>query len=389
MAHKRPFRSIIECTDLKGKYVLLRGSLNVPVKDNQVVNQFRLTRGLPTLNYLVRAGARVILMGHISTNKATEKTESLAPVFEVLKTYLPITFSPEVSSSVSKDLAEKLCDGEVLLLENLRQDPREKKNDLDFARSLADLADIYVNDAFPVSHREHASLVGVPHFLPSYVGMNFIHEYEELQKARNPKHPSLFILGGAKFDTKLPLIEKYLAIYDTVFVGGALANDLFAAKGFEVGTSLVSEIDRSTLTPLLDYPSLMLPVDVTVMEGNQVRVTTPDQVRPTERILDAGPETIAMLAPLVSEAAMVLWNGPLGNYEAGFDKQTSEVARIIAEAPGYSVIGGGDTITAIEAMGKQEQFNFLSTAGGAMLDFLEHGTMPAIEALQVSDAKYA
>jgi len=366
---------------LSGTYVFLRASLNVPIKDGEVMNQFRLMRGLTTITYLVRQGARVIVAGHLSNDKDKEQEESLLPVYEVLKQHLPITFSDEVATPKSKELRDQLQDGEVLLLENLRQDPREKKNDADFARALADLASIYVNDAFAASHRAHASLVGVPSFLPGFVGHNFVHEYEELKKAMKPKSPALFILGGAKFDTKMPLIEKFLDVYDHVLVGGALANDLYKAKGYEVGQSLLSGVAVETLSSLIENKNLLLPPDVTVLGKDGVRTTAVDDVQPHETILDAGPDLLTFLKPYLSEAKTILWNGPLGNYEKGFEKQTAELAKAIAETEAYSVIGGGDTIAAIEALNCQEQYSFLSTAGGAMLAFLEHGTLPAITAV--------
>lgn len=376
---KLPF--IGEQEGLSGTYVFLRSSLNVPVQDGEVVNQFRLMRGLSTLLYLVNQGARVILAGHISNSKETEHEESLEPVFTLLQQHVPIIFSDEVATPKTKLIRDSLKDGEVLLIENLRRDPREKKNDADFARSLADLADIYVNDAFAASHREHASIVGIPQFLPSFVGHNFKHEYEELRKTRHPKQPALFILGGAKFDTKMPLIEQYLTIYDHVLVGGALANDLFKAKGYEVGQSLLSGVASDTLKPILENPKTLIPIDVTALGDTGVRITKPEDVQPHETIMDAGPETIAMLTPYIQKAKTILWNGPLGNYEKGFEKETAELAKVIAAAKGYSLIGGGDTIAAIEHLNCQEQFGFLSTAGGAMLSFLEHGTLPAIDAI--------
>lgn len=367
--------------DLAGKYVLVRTSLNVPVKDGQVVNQFRLMRGLPTINYLVNEGAKVILMGHISNHKETEKEETLEPVFNILKQNFATYFSSEVATAATKNLRDKMKNGEVLLLENLRQDPREKKNDADFARALADLADVYVNDAFAASHREHASLVGVPQFLPSFVGHNFRHEYEELSKMMTPADPSLFILGGAKFDTKMPLVEKFLDIYDHVFVGGALANDLFKAAGKEVGQSLVSDVDLETLKPLLANEKILLPTDVTVKSGDETKIVSSENVETNDYIYDAGPETVEMLKGYLSEAKTILWNGPLGNYQQGFDQATTDLAMAIGASDGYSVVGGGDTIASIEALNCQEQYGFLSTAGGAMLHFLEHASLPALDAV--------
>ncbi len=377
---KLPFKSIAEKTDLKGTYVLLRSSINVPIVDGQVRNQFRITRGLVTLQYLVNHGARVIMCGHIGRD-GTQSTKQIA---DLLQEYVPVTFSDEVAGTKSKNLRDALKDGEVLLLENVRKDPREKKNDANFARELADMADLYVNDAFADSHRAHASLVAVPEFLPSYAGMNFVHEYEELMKARVPQSPALFMLGGAKFETKMPLVEQFLGIYDNIFIGGALANDFFKAKGYETGDSLVSAIDLSD-SPLLDHAGILLPIDVTVMRGKERLVCAPDAVGYHDIILDIGPRTVAMLTPLIANAKMVLWNGPFGNYEAGFEEQTVATAQLLAAASGYSVVGGGDTVAAIESLFIQEHYNFLSTAGGAMLTFLEKGTLPALEALTASE----
>ncbi len=370
-------KRICEQDDLQGKYVLLRTPMNVPIKDGVVQNQFRITRALATMNYLVKKGARVIAVGHLGDGE-----ESAAPVAELLRAHLPsVRFSPEVTGSVSLQLRDELKDGEVLVLENVRRDPREKKNDADFARSLADMAEIYVNDAFADSHREHASICAITQFLPSCAGMNFMHEYDELMKMRTPKHPALFMLGGAKFDTKMPLVQQFLDVYDHVFIGGALANDLFKAKGYNVGESLVSDVDL-TGSPLVTHPKLLLPVDVTVSDGTSSYVVLPDAVQPHERILDMGPATLAMLEPLIKNAASILWNGPFGNYEAGFEEFTIGTAKRIADATGYAVIGGGDTVASIEGMAKQEKFAFLSTAGGAMLTFLETGTLAGIEAMR-------
>lgn len=373
--------SITSVSDLQGKYVLVRSALNVPIKDGQVQNQFRLMRSLMTLQFLVKQGARVIVCGHISNNKDAEKSESLKPVYELLTQYLDIVFSDEVVTPHTKEKRDALGDGQVLLLENLRTDPREKKNDFDFARALAELAQIYVNDAFSASHREHASLVGVPQFLPSYFGINFMHEHEELTKALKPESPSLFVLGGAKFDTKMPLVEKFLDVYDHVFIGGALANDFFKAKGYEVGTSLVSSIDL-TGSPLLTDEKIIIPSDVVVQNASgQKRTCITTDVHKDEAIFDIGPETVKTLELFVRNSKIVLWNGPFGNYEAGFDQQTLSFAQLVADAEGYSVVGGGDTIAAIATLNCQEKFSFLSTAGGAMLTFLEHGSLPAIDAV--------
>jgi phosphoglycerate kinase len=374
---KMPFKSITQQSDLAGKYIFLRASINVPIKDGVVRNQFRITRGLATVRYLTSKGARVILAGHIGSDGSI----SAKPVADIFASHVPTVFSKQVLGAQTQNLRDYLKNGEVLVLENLRSNDGEKKNDMEFAKDLAALADIYINDAFSASHREHASLSAITQFLPSYVGMNFVHEYEELTKALTPEAPSLFLLGGAKFDTKMPLVEKFLDIYDTVFIGGALANDFFKAKGLEVGNSLVSQVSLAK-SPLLNHKKILLPIDVTVEKDGVSRVTSIENVHPDERILDTGPKTVAILQQYITGAKMVLWNGPFGDYEHGFEEQTIAVAKSIAQANGYSVIGGGDTVAAIEELNCQEKYNFLSTAGGAMLTFLELGTLPAIEALK-------
>lgn len=368
--------SIAEKNDLQGTYVLLRASLNVPLKNGVVSNQFRIARALQTLHHLVEAGARVIVVAHIGR----DPEETLKPVYDVLAQSLNINWCPVVRGSEVMAARNALQDGQVVLLENVRSIPEEKANDAVFAQELAALADIYVNDAFAASHREHASIVGVPQYLPSYAGLNFVMEYEELQRTFTPDNPSLFVLGGAKFETKLPLVEKFLERYQHVFIGGALVHDVLRARGLSVGKSLTSAIDLSD-SPIITHERLLVPIDV-VVEGPQgIRTTTPDDVQPDEIIYDAGPQTLNMLGLYAKGAKTILWNGPLGNYEKGFDTATIGLAKLVAASEGYSVVGGGDTIASIEEEGLSSQFGFLSTGGGAMLSYLEHETLPAIKAL--------
>jgi phosphoglycerate kinase len=275
-----------------------------------------------------------------------------------------------------------MTDGQILLLENVRRDERETKNDAGFARELADLADIYVNDAFAVSHREHASLIGVPKFLPKYAGLLLRDEVQHINAARAPKHPSFAILGGAKFETKAPLISLLLEKYEHVFITGALANDVFKARGLPVGVSLISaELPGKDV---LEHPHFMAPVDVTVERPDkQARVKKPEDVQPDEKIVDIGPDTIASIAPHIKQASFILWNGPTGLYEAGYMHWTHAIAEQIAESKAQKVIGGGDTIAVIEKTGiPEDKLGFLSTGGGAMLEFLLKGNLPAIEALE-------
>lgn len=376
--NNHPLPQITDCPDLKDKRVLVRADFDVPVENGRVVDGFRLLRGLPTIEFLVDAEAKVILLGHIGR----DPENSLQPVYGFLQEKFDLVFTGELLGEQTTKAVAEMSAGQVVMLENLRQDPREKENDPEFAKQLASLADIYVDGAFSVAHREHASMVGVPQLLPGYASINFAHEVSELSKALEPQSPALFILGGAKFETKIPLVERYLEIYDQVFVGGALANDLFKGLGYEVGQSLVSEIDLSD-HPLLKHPKIILPIDVVVKtEDGDTKVVPADEVSATENILDVGPASIEMLREKAEQAKTILWNGPMGDYEHGFDAQTKACAQMIADSDAYSVVGGGDTVAAIEELDIQAEFGFVSTAGGAMLEFLEHGTLPAIEVLK-------
>ena len=366
--------SVKNIEGLEGKRVLLRASLNVPVESGEVKNSFRVQRALPTIKFLSEAGARVVVIAHLGKGEA----DSLEPVYRHLQSNLNIKWCPEVTGPVVKTAVDQLEAGGVLLLENLRSDAREKENDTGFAEELAALAEVFVNDAFAASHREHASLVKLPTLLPSYFGFNFIHEYEALSRAVNPPQPALFILGGSKFETKLPLVKEYAKRYSHVFVGGAHANDLFRAQGFEIGQSMVSNSNLE-VAGLLEKENILLPVDVTVSGPNGTRLTTPEQVKDDEKILDAGPRTIVLLSEHIKASKLTLWNGPLGSYEEGFAKHTEDLAKVLAEHASYAIVGGGDTVASIQHLDIEDKFSFISTAGGAMLYFLEHGTLPAIE----------
>ncbi|MBI4692369.1 MAG: phosphoglycerate kinase [Candidatus Terrybacteria bacterium] len=335
----------IKNINVKGKRILLRADFNVPMEKGKIVDDFRIQRTLPTINFLRKKGAKVIIISHLTDGRA----KSLKPVAEYLS---------------------KRVGGEVILLENIRNYPGEEKNDKKFAKQLAKLGDIYVNDAFSVSHRNHASIVGIPKYLPSYTGFLFEEEYKNLKNTFKPKHPFLFILGGVKFGTKLPVLEKFMKIADKIYIGGALANNFFWVKKIDVGESLLDKklFASRRIKKILRNPKIVLPIDV--KKKNSV-------------ILDIGPLAIKELSLLIKEEKFILWNGPLGNFEEkGFEKGTMAAARAIAGSKAISVIGGGDTIAAIKkAKIPLKKFSFVSTAGGAMLEFLAHGTLPGIEAL--------
>ncbi|KKT96621.1 MAG: Phosphoglycerate kinase [Parcubacteria group bacterium GW2011_GWA2_45_15] len=329
-------KSILEAGDLKGKKVLVRVDWNVPIEDGKVVDDFRIKKSLSTLEYLKGAGAKVVIATHLEPEGTHTK---------LLQTYVPKGMK---------------------LLENLRANPGEESNSKEFAKELASKIDLYVNEAFSVSHRRHASIVGVPLYLPSYIGLQFALEIKELSKAFYPKKPFLLILGGAKFDTKLPLLKKFIHIADDIFVGGALANNFFKEQGADIGRSLVSKGDFG-LKELLDTGKIILPEDTIIKDG---------------KILDAGPRTMENLKSIISASKLVLWNGPLGGYENGYKVATLALAKIISESSCESIIGGGDTLASIKELNLFDKFSFVSTGGGAMLDFLATGTLPGIEALK-------
>lgn len=376
-------KSVRDIKVLENVPVLLRTSLNAPVENGKVTNAFRLKSALPTIEYLRSKHARVILISHISG----KGTETLMPMYEAMKQWIPdIAFCPVSTGEEARKAVRELLPGHVLMLENLRRNVGEEKNDPEFAKELASLADVFVQDSFDVCHREHASVVGVPGLLPSYAGCTVVQEVEELTKARKPARPAVAIIGGAKFSTKEPVLKTLLKTYDQVFVGGALANDFLKAKGYSVGTSLVSLEGQDHIKELLKNKKLVAPVDVVAAPLKSTRdagrVCMASEVKEGEAILDAGPHTSAALVDLINKSKTVLWNGPLGLFENGFMDATRTVAHAVANARTHSILGGGDTIAAIETLGLENQFSFISTGGGAMLDFLAYGTLPGLKALK-------
>lgn len=370
--------SITKCADLAGKRVLLRLDLNVPLDNGEIRDPFRIEKSLQTLNYLREQGARVVIMSHIGKGKPED---TLAPIVQYLNTRFHVTFLNSLMSTENLRLTNDMKNGDVVMLENLRHAEGEEANDPEFAKYLATLGDIYVNDAFSVSHRAHASVVGVPALLPHYVGMQMEEEVQKLSVAFEPEHPFLFILGGAKIHTKMPLLKKFCGIADHVFVGGAIVNNLFKAKGYEIGKSVHDDGELGGLTELLSSDRLILPTDVVVKNDEGSRVCNITEVTPEDMIVDIGHETISHLSGVIGAAKLIVWNGPLGFYEKGFTEGTRELLALIGGSRAMSIIGGGDTVALIDEMGVIDQFSFVSTGGGAMLDFLANETLPGIEAL--------
>ncbi|MBX4210589.1 phosphoglycerate kinase [Candidatus Parcubacteria bacterium] len=367
---------IKDAPDLHGKRVFLRIDLNVPIVNGVISDDYRIRRSLPTITLLREAGAKIILASHIES----KETNSLKEVSNYLLDLIPHTFIHDYPDETSRAIVNGLEEGGVVLLENLRQYDGEKNNDEQFAKDLASMADIYINEAFPVSHREHASIVGVPKFLPGYCGFVFFDEVRNLSRAFEPKKPFLFILGGAKFETKLPLMIKFYPQADRLFIGGALANDLLRAKGVSVGKSLVSE-GNIDFSPFLESDKMLIPSDV-IVDGGEVKSV--EDIGADDVIVDAGPDTVRDLSLLIKEVKFIVWNGPLGNYEKGYSKATEDLALAIAQSGVDSIVGGGDTLAAIKKLGIETDFGFVSTGGGAMLDFLANETLPGIIALENS-----
>jgi phosphoglycerate kinase len=359
----------------KGTRVLVRADFNVPIAHGKVVDPFRIIKTLPTIKYLLKKGAKVILISH-----AGEGTQTLAPVADVLKKHIPLTFIPAVIGTSVEQAFFNQKPGTAILLENLRSEAGEKKNDPKFARILASYADMYVNDAFPVCHRAHASIVGVPKYLPHYAGFQLEQEIKHLSLAHNPKHPFLFILGGNKFSTKMPLIKKFAKTADHMFVGGALLNDLLLAKGYEIGKS--SFEDGYNVSAILKNKKLITPIDLVVAKVNTSRACAPYEVMRDESIMDVGPETIKYVASIAKISKFILWNGPIGFYEKGFDAGSKILLKALAQSKGDVIIGGGDTVELVNKLHMEKKFTFVSTGGGATLDFLAFGTLPGIKALQ-------
>lgn len=370
-------RDIRDVAILEDIPVLVRTSLNVPIVDGEIRNTFRLRKARKTIEYLQDRGARVIVCGHIGRDAHA----SLRPIYNYFNEKLSrVSFSDEVVGSRVREKVHDMHAGDILILENVRRQAGEIANDRAFAKELAYLADVFVQDAFDTCHRKHASIVGVPEYLPSYAGLLLQEEVQELSQALSPKHPALAIVGGAKFMTKMPFIDLLLDRYDDVFIGGALANDILQARGEEVGKSLVSGKSDS-LNIVAMHEKIFPPRDVVVGSPSAKVHKKVGEVSKEDVIFDIGPETFEALKETIQKAQFILWNGPMGNYEDGFIEGTHMLAELIADTHAYSIIGGGDTVAAIDSLQIANKFSFISTGGGSMLDFISTGSLPGIDAI--------
>lgn len=372
----KPITSL-SSADLEGKKVILRLDLDLPIQiDGQPSNLLRLERGLPVLKFLQAAGARTLIISHLGRDGSA----SLEPIIKVLNHSVLVEFVPAFSLALGR-LAE-VANGTVVATENIRRLPAEVANDGRWAKAVAASADLYVNEAFAVCHREHASIIQLPKFLPSYVGPALLDEVTNLSRMLKPELPLTVIVGGAKFGTKLPLLTKFLAPAQNIMVGGALAHVFLKQRGYEIGRSLV---DESSTIPevLINSPKILLPSEVVVKTADQKIINRHlAELLPTDTIVDVGPATVETWAKLIGASKTILWNGPLGYFEAGFAAGTKKLAELITASSAFSVVGGGDTIAAIDSPDLLAKFGFVSAAGGAMLQFLSAGTLPGLEALK-------
>ncbi|HEX8232380.1 MAG TPA: phosphoglycerate kinase [Caulobacteraceae bacterium] len=393
------FRSLANA-DLTGKRALVRVDFNVPMSDGRVGDDTRLRAALPTIRALSVAGAKVVLLAHFGRPKGKPNREmSLKPVVEPLSALLeqPVAFAPDCVGPEAERVVNALEDGGVALLENLRFHAGEEQNDPAFADQLARLGDLYVNDAFSAAHRAHASTEGLARRLPAYPGLAMQAELEALDKALgNPQRPVIGIVGGAKVSTKLDLLNNLVGKLQHLAIGGGMANTLLFAQGHDIGASLAEREMADTAREILDKAQaqgceILLPTDVVVARevapGAESRTCGLGEVGPQDKILDAGPDSVRRLLDTMDRCKTLIWNGPLGVFEVPpFDRATVEAARYAAQlAKGgrlVAVAGGGDTVAALNHAGVAGDFTFVSTAGGAFLEWMEGKTLPGVAALQ-------
>ncbi len=391
MFSKKTVRDI----EVKGKKVLVRVDFNVPLKDNMVGDDTRIRAALPTIKYLLDHGAAVILCSHLGRPKGGPDPKfSLKPVADYLSGLMemPVGFVDDCIGPLAEAAAKALKPGGVLVLENTRFHPEEENNDPEMAHQLASLADLYVNDAFGTAHRAHASTEGVTHYLPGVAGFLLEKEIQYLgQAVAEPRRPFVAILGGAKIKDKIGVIRNLLGKADTLLIGGGMANTFFKAQGYEMADSLVEDDALETARELLKLAGtrLLLPVDVVIADAfdpnAERKVVQLGNVPAGWRILDIGPETVRSYDKVIAMSGTVVWNGPMGVFEfPRFAQGTYEIAKAVAESSAVSIIGGGESVAAVQQSGMAEKITHISTGGGASLEMLEGLELPGVAALQDS-----
>jgi phosphoglycerate kinase len=394
----KQFRTLDD-VDVKGKRVLLRVDLNVPTENGKVTDLTRIERVAPTINELAGKGAKVILLAHFGRPKGRDPKESLKLVAAVVSHVIkrPVAFADDCVGEIAEKAVAALKDGDVLCLENTRFHPQEEKNDKAFVDQLAKLGDIWVNDAFSAAHRAHASTEGLGHKLPAYAGRTMQAELEALDKALgNPKKPVIAIVGGAKVSTKLELLENLVTRVDALVIGGGMANTFLHAEGVKIGKSLAEKEMAQTALRIVAKAekancAIILPVDAVVAYHFEAHAPSHayglDAVPADGMILDIGPQSIERVKAAMDDAATLVWNGPVGAFELSpFDKGTVAAAKYAAERTKagklISVAGGGDTVAALNQAGVAEKFTYVSTAGGAFLEWMEGKPLPGVEVLK-------
>jgi phosphoglycerate kinase len=389
MFNKKTVRDV----DFKGKKVLVRVDFNVPIKDGKVTDDTRIRAALPTIEYLLKQGASVILFSHLGRPKGgPDPKYSMKPVAEYLGglVSVPVKFVEEAAGPKATEAAANLKLGEILVLENTRFFPSEEKNDLDLAKQFASLADIFVMDAFGSAHRAHSSTEGVTHYLPAVAGFLMEKEIQYLGSAiSDPARPFVAILGGAKISDKIGVIRNLLTKSDAILIGGAMANTFFKAQGYPMADSLVENEVLDLARELLKEggSKIRLPVDAVIAtsteEGAESKVIPVGPVPDGWRILDIGPETIKHFAKVIAGSKTVVWNGPMGLFEnPKFAVGTFGVAKALAESKATTIVGGGDSAAAIQQSGLADKITHISTGGGASLEMLEGIALPGVAALQ-------
>ncbi len=387
----------LEDFNFNGKTVLVRVDFNVPIKDGKVKGDDRIKKSLPTIKYIKEQGGKIILMSHLGRPKGKyNKDLSLRPVAQRLSEILgeDILFidEKEVVNKEVKDKVKNLKNGEIALLENLRFRPEEEKNEESFSKDLASLADIYVNDAFGTAHRAHASNVGVSKFLPSVAGFLLEEEIKYLKESlENPKRPFVAILGGAKVSDKINLIKNLLDKIDSIVIVGAMANTFIKSMGKEVGKSLVEDDKLDLARQIIDQASkkgvnLILPEDFIeareISDDAKGQVVDASSIDKDKMVLDIGPNSLKKIKMVLKDAKTIVWNGPAGVFEVDeFSKGTVGIAKILADSDALTIVGGGDSVAAVEKAGVEDKISHISTGGGASLELLEGKVLPAIKAL--------
>jgi phosphoglycerate kinase len=385
-------KKTIRDIEVTGKKVLVRVDFNVPIQDSTVGDDTRIRAALPTLEYLLGHGAAVILCSHLGRPKGgPDPKYSLKPVAEHLKKLVghEVLFASDCVGPEAEAAVQGMSPGSILVLENTRFHPEEEKNDPAMAKRLAALADVYVNDAFGSAHRAHASTEGVAKYLPAVAGFLMEKEIQYLGAAiADPAKPFIAILGGAKVSDKIGVIRNLLAKADTVLIGGGMANTFFKAQGYPVGDSLVEDGALDTAREILAMagPRLRLPVDVAIADKFAAdaahRLMSTGPIPDGWRVLDIGPETVGLYARVIKSAKTIVWNGPMGVFEfPEFARGTFDVAKAVAESGATSIVGGGESVAAVQQSGLAEKITHISTGGGASLEMLEGMTLPGVAAL--------